>query len=117
MPEGSAPNSVPPDDHGGAPIDASSPKSGPSEPELSACRGVIRRIDEVGRVVIPSEYRKVLGINLGDHLDMTLDGSGIVLRRIESACIFCAAIDELTRFSNRAVCASCRRRLQTGEGL
>jgi AbrB family transcriptional regulator, transcriptional pleiotropic regulator of transition state genes len=117
MSEGSAPNSTPPDGHRLAQSSQRSTKPGPNEAEVSASRGVIRRIDEVGRVVIPAEYRKVLGINLGDHLDMTLDGSGIVLRRIEAACIFCAAIDELTRFSNRAVCATCRRRLQTGEGL
>ncbi len=111
MSKGSAQNLKPAKTAGG------SPKPQPTEQEFSASRGVIRRIDDLGRVVIPSEYRKVLGINLGDHLDMTLEGSGIVLRRIETVCTFCASPDDLSRFENRPVCSVCRRRLQSGEGL
>jgi AbrB family transcriptional regulator, transcriptional pleiotropic regulator of transition state genes len=83
---------------------------------ISAAQGVVRRIDDLGRVVIPSEYRKVLGIQLGDHLDMTLEGTGIVLRRIEPSCVFCQSFDGLKPFMKRPICTECRRRIATGEG-
>jgi AbrB family transcriptional regulator, transcriptional pleiotropic regulator of transition state genes len=94
--------------------DGSAHKSEPHSPDLAildAVKGVARKIDDLGRVVIPSEYRKVLGIKLGDHLDMTLDGAGITLRRIEAACIFCANPNDLQEFRSRPVCGSCRAEL------
>lgn len=71
-----------------------------------------RRIDDLGRVVIPKEYRNVFGIRNGDLLDMTLEGDGIVLRRLESSCVFCTGTEGLAPFRGRLVCGSCRGELR-----
>ncbi len=85
-------------------------------PELTAAKGVARKIDDLGRLVIPSEYRKVLGIKLGDYLDMTLEGNALVLKRLESSCVFCASMDDLTTFRSRTVCKPCTSDLTKQQG-
>ena len=82
-----------------------------TEGEASRAHGVARRIDHLGRIVIPSEYRRAFGIRDGDLIDMTAEGDAIVLRRLERSCVFCASVLELTTFRGQAVCADCRESL------
>lgn len=70
-------------------------------------RGIVRRIDELGRLVIPKEYRKIFGIEVGDLLDMTLSGDGILVRKVQHACVFCGSQDDLGLFKNHLVCDGC----------
>ncbi len=76
--------------------------------------GIVRRIDELGRLVIPKEYRKIFGIDVGDQLDMTLSGDGILIRKVQHACVFCGSQDDLGMFRNRLVCAACVAALRVG---
>lgn len=69
--------------------------------------GIPRKIDDLGRVVIPVEFRRVLGIHEGDQLEITLDGDHLLLRRIDPACVFCDGVADLRPFRDRWVCASC----------
>ncbi len=69
--------------------------------------GIARRIDDLGRLVIPKEYRKIFGIEVGDLLDMTLSGDSIVVRKVQHACVFCGSVDELGMFKSRLVCGDC----------
>jgi AbrB family transcriptional regulator, transcriptional pleiotropic regulator of transition state genes len=80
----------------------------------AAVQGIARRIDDLGRLVIPKEYRKIFGIEEGDLLDMTLSGDGIVVRKVEHACVFCASHDDLGMFKDRLICASCIASLRGG---
>lgn len=76
-----------------------------------SARGVARRIDHLGRIVVPSEYRKTFGIADGDLIDMTVEGDAIVLRRVHPGCIFCASAADLGLFRGQLVCAGCAREL------
>lgn len=76
-----------------------------------SARGVARRIDHLGRIVVPSEYRKTFGIADGDLIDMTVEGDAIVLRRVHPGCIFCASVADLGLFRGHLVCAGCAREL------
>ena len=76
-----------------------------------SARGVARRIDHLGRIVVPSEYRKTFGIAEGDLIDMTVEGDAIVLRRVHPGCIFCASAADLGLFRGHLVCAGCAREL------
>lgn len=49
----------------------------------------IRRIDDLGRIVIPKEYRRVLGISEGDSLNIEIQGDALLLRKHETSCVFC----------------------------
>lgn len=77
--------------------------------------GIVRKVDELGRVVIPIELRRTLGIGEGDPLEIFTDDDGkIVLRKYEPACIFCGSTDRVFEFKGKKVCTDCASRL--GEG-
>ncbi len=83
-----------------------------SEPSHEGARGIARRIDHLGRIVIPSEYRKVFGIETGDLLDMTIEGDAVLVRRLERSCVFCHSLDDLGMFRGKLVCHSCHTALR-----
>lgn len=74
--------------------------------------GIVRRIDDLGRVVIPKELRRTLGIMEGDPLEIFVaDGDQIVLRKYNPGCKLCGSIENLQthRRSNLLVCDDCRK--------
>jgi transcriptional pleiotropic regulator of transition state genes len=66
-----------------------------------------RKVDDLGRVVVPAEMRKSFGIREGDYLDISVEGDRIILTKREDACIFCRATEDLKDFRGRMVCATC----------
>jgi transcriptional pleiotropic regulator of transition state genes len=69
--------------------------------------GVVRKIDELGRIVLPSEIRRVFAINEGDQLDISVDGERIILQKRQDVCVFCAAEAPSIEFRGRNVCEAC----------
>ena len=69
--------------------------------------GTARRIDALGRVVVPAEIRKLLGLSVGDLLDIHLADGKIVMGRIEHRCTFCGTDVDLRVFRERLVCDTC----------
>lgn len=69
--------------------------------------GIVRRVDELGRVVIPIELRRVFGIEEKDGLEIYTDNDLIVLRKHEPACVFCGSADEVAIFKGKNVCKEC----------
>jgi len=74
--------------------------------------GVVRRIDELGRIVIPVEIRKRFGIIDHDALEISVQGDAIVLERPRTECVFCGSQELLTEFRDRPVCADCMDELR-----
>ena len=74
--------------------------------------GVVRRVDELGRIVLPIEIRKVLGINTKDAIEIFTDNDKIVLQKYAPACIFCNETEDVIYFNNKLVCASCIKQLK-----
>lgn len=67
-----------------------------------------RKVDDLGRVVIPAAIRRSLNIREGDALEVAVEGERVVLARPQDACVFCAREDQaLVRFRNRLLCAGC----------
>jgi transcriptional pleiotropic regulator of transition state genes len=73
--------------------------------------GIVRKVDELGRVVIPIELRRTLGIKIKDALEIYVDGEKIVLKKYEPACIFCGNADNVKQFSGRIVCQDCIKKM------
>src|ERR671936_2672564 len=73
--------------------------------------GVMRRVDDLGRIVIPVEIRRRFGIEIRDPLEISVRGDTIVLSKPFDACVFCGARRGLTEFHERMVCGSCRAEL------
>ncbi len=69
--------------------------------------GIVRRVDELGRVVLPVELRRNLDIEERDPLEITLEGDRIVLRKYQQTCIFCSTEEELIDYHGKRVCRSC----------
>ncbi|MGZ9587075.1 AbrB/MazE/SpoVT family DNA-binding domain-containing protein [Paenibacillus marinisediminis] len=69
--------------------------------------GIVRKVDELGRVVIPIELRRTLGIGEKDALEIYVDGERIMLKKYEPACIFCGNAESVTYFKGKIVCHEC----------
>lgn len=69
--------------------------------------GVVRKIDELGRIVLPSEIRRVFGIREGDELDISVDGERVILQKRQDVCVFCSSQEALVDFRDRKVCGRC----------
>jgi AbrB family transcriptional regulator, transcriptional pleiotropic regulator of transition state genes len=75
--------------------------------------GIVRRVDELGRIVIPMELRRTLGIHVKDPLAIYVEGERIILAKHHDACALCGATSgEMQRVNDRAVCAGCVEKLQ-----
>lgn len=71
--------------------------------------GIVRKVDELGRIVLPIELRRNLDIEERDALEIYLDGDKIVLQKYEPACLFCGSAKGLTAFRGKNVCRECIR--------
>jgi transcriptional pleiotropic regulator of transition state genes len=69
--------------------------------------GVVRKVDELGRIVIPIELRRTMGIEEKDALEIYVDSEKIILRKYEPACIFCGNADEVVVYKGKNLCRSC----------
>lgn len=69
--------------------------------------GMSRRVDDLGRIVLPAELRRTFDIREGDHLEISIDGEQIVLEKRRTTCTFCGAPDDLRRYRDHPVCPDC----------
>lgn len=69
--------------------------------------GIVRKVDELGRIVIPMELRRTFGIDIKDPLEIYVDEDKIILAKYEPACIFCGGSDSMQTFKDKNVCSSC----------
>lgn len=69
--------------------------------------GMVRKIDELGRIVLPIEIRKTMGIENRDAIEIFVDEDKIVLKKYQPACIFCGNADNVTYFHGKLVCNEC----------
>jgi transcriptional pleiotropic regulator of transition state genes len=75
--------------------------------------GIVRRVDELGRVVLPIELRRNLGIGDRDSLEIYVEGDNIVLTKYAPACVFCGSLKNVTEYKEKNVCAECLEGLRT----
>lgn len=73
--------------------------------------GIVRKVDDLGRVVIPIELRRTFGIEEKDGLEIFIDNDLIILRKYEPACIFCGTAYNVTQFKGKTVCKECLSQL------
>lgn len=74
--------------------------------------GIVRRIDDLGRVVIPMELRRTLAIKEGDPFEIFTDGEAIILKAYKPECIFCGESDGVIKIDGKLVCNSCIRKIK-----
>lgn len=73
--------------------------------------GIVRKVDELGRIVIPKELRRKFCIQEKDGLEIYVEDDRIILKKYEPACIFCQNMDNIIEFNGRNVCSECAKKL------
>lgn len=73
--------------------------------------GIVRKVDDLGRIVLPIELRRMLDIGERDELEIYMDGDKIVLQKYEPSCVFCSSSQGLLTFKGKNVCPTCIRNM------
>lgn len=73
--------------------------------------GIVRKVDELGRIVLPIELRRTLGIEIKDPIEIYVDGDYILLKKYEPACIFCGNAKNVHRIHDKNVCEDCMKEI------
>jgi transcriptional pleiotropic regulator of transition state genes len=69
--------------------------------------GVVRKVDQLGRIVLPKSLRKRYLMNEGDPVEILVQGDHIILERYRPKCVFCGNMDQVTDFKERHICGDC----------
>ena len=71
--------------------------------------GIVRKVDELGRIVLPIELRRTLGIEEKDRIEIFVEGESVILRKYQPACIFCDNAQDLILYKGKNLCPACIR--------
>ncbi len=74
--------------------------------------GIVRRLDELGRIVLPIELRKVMDLSTRDEIEIFMEDDRIILKKYHPACIFCGEAQDVAYFHGKLICRSCLRELE-----
>lgn len=69
--------------------------------------GIVRKIDELGRIVLPIELRRTLNISDKDSLEIYVDNESVILKKFQATCIFCTSNEDLVDFKGKTICQEC----------
>ena len=69
--------------------------------------GIVRKVDDLGRIVLPIELRRNLGIDIKDPLEIYVDGDYIMLKKYEPTCVFCGSATDVINFEGKNICRNC----------
>jgi transcriptional pleiotropic regulator of transition state genes len=75
--------------------------------------GIVRKVDQLGRVVIPIELRRTLAIEQNDPLEIYVDGEYIILKKHEPSCIFCENAKDVVSYKGKNICPKCMEELKS----
>lgn len=73
--------------------------------------GIVRRVDELGRIVIPIEMRNALNIGQRDPVEISMEGSNIILHKYENRCVFCGALKPSIKYNGKLMCNKCLKKI------
>ncbi|MFC8685934.1 AbrB/MazE/SpoVT family DNA-binding domain-containing protein [Brevibacillus porteri] len=76
--------------------------------------GVVRKVDELGRIVLPKELRDIFDINIKDAIEIYVNGESIILKKYQPACVFCNNADQTVFFKGKLICSACTIEAKTG---
>ena len=75
--------------------------------------GIVRKVDELGRIVLPIEMRRTLDIAEKDALEIYVEGSSVILKKYKPSCIFCDSNKDVVQFKGKNVCPKCLKDLKS----
>ena len=69
--------------------------------------GIVRKVDQLGRIVLPIELRRTLGIEIRDALEIYVEDESIILKKYAPACILCGEVGDLVEYKGKKICRKC----------
>ena len=79
--------------------------------------GIVRKVDELGRIVLPIEMRRTLDIAEKDALEIYVEGSSVILKKYKPSCIFCDSNKDIVVFKGKNVCPKCLKELKNLQSI
>ena len=79
--------------------------------------GIVRKVDELGRIVLPIELRRTLDIKERDSLEIFVEGASVILKKYRPTCIFCDSAKDIVIFKGKNICPKCLRELKEASGM
>ena len=76
--------------------------------------GMVKRVDDLGRLVIPKEIRLALGIDK-ENVEFYMDGDKLIVKKWNAHCVFCGGTDELAEYKEKFICSACRKELHNAK--
>ena len=73
--------------------------------------GITRQVDTLGRVVLPKEIRRNLGLDVNDSMEIYVDGDSIILKKYHPSCIFCNEATNVVTYKDKIICRDCLKQL------
>ena len=80
--------------------------------EQGKATGIVRKIDELGRIVLPVELRRTLDIQEKDDVEIYVDGASIILRKYQPSCVFCGSAKNILKFKGKNLCPRCLKAIK-----
>ena len=71
--------------------------------------GAVKSIDNLNRILLPKQLRKVMSIKTGDQFEIFVDNDSIILKKYEPTCMFCSCTDNVIEFKGKGICRNCLR--------
>ncbi len=75
--------------------------------------GIVRKVDELGRIVIPIGIREAMEIKPGDPLEIFTDAEKVIFQKYQPSCIFCNNADDIIYFNGKRICATCLTKIKS----
>lgn len=74
--------------------------------------GIVRKIDDLGRIVIPKELRKNMEMGPKEPVEIYVEGKKIILQKYQRGCIFCNEVNDVVEFQGKIICKSCLQEMK-----
>ena len=71
--------------------------------------GIVRKVDELGRIVLPVEIRRTMHITAEDSIEIYTEGNSIILEKYEESCVFCGSKKAIVTFKGKNICEKCKQ--------
>ncbi len=77
--------------------------------------GIVRNVDNLGRIVLPIEIRRVFNLDAKDQVEIYTDNDMIILRKFQRSCVFCKSPEDIVDFKGKAICSKCLESIKNGD--
>lgn len=79
---------------------------------MQIAKGLIRKLDKLGRIVIPKEIRDEFEIDIGNQVEIYVSNSSIILKKYHQQCIFCTNTKKVIKFKDKLICKECIKNIK-----